>query len=380
MSRSQSGFTPPALIYRDLRQRYIRDPRLGHRLGRSFPNGVHVDETWGTPWLGTNANGFYGQEGAFDLSPKGGVIRILILGGSAAMGLGATQRESVLANRLMKRLRDLVGSHVEVLNGAVGDYASSQSLLYFITELVEYKPNIVICLDGFNDFSHSSWGTKFANGDWLPNTTRSFDDSLSAVLSWDGSLDRRTTKEIERRWNPRVIRREGRHRKREGRHSASTHGALAMVWDEPSTWSFKGEAIQWYLENRLSLKGVCKSRGIQLLHAVQPSLLWAEGDPATEEEAALLSLFDERLPMLSRLAPTYLTELAKESGNRLQAQTIDSSVESIHQGELLLSGAYWLAGRSTDMYSDPIHYNDAGQDAIAVTLTQLLSEGLGWVT
>ena len=84
--------------------------------------------------------------------------------------------------------------------------------------------------------------------------------------------------------------------------------------------------------------------------------------------------------MLSRLAPTYLTELAKESGSRLQAQTIDSSVESIHQGELLLSGAYWLAGRSTDMYSDPIHYNDAGQDAIAVTLTQLLSEGLGWVT
>lgn len=380
MSRSQSGFIPPALIYRDLRQRYIRDPRLGHRLGRSFPDGLHVDETWGTPWLGTNANGFYGQEKAFNLSPKNGVIRVLILGGSAAMGLGATQRASVLANRLMKRLRDLVGSHVEVLNGAVGDYASSQSLLYFVTELIEYRPNIVICLDGFNDFSHSAWGTKFADGKWLPNTTRSFDDSLSAVLSWDGSLDRETTRELDRRWNPRVIRRERRSRKRKGRVAANTHGALAMVWDDPLTWSFKRDAVQWYLENSLSLRGVCQSRGIRLLHIVQPSLLWPQNNPATEEETALLSLFDERLPILSRLAPTYFAELAKEAGFQPQGQTTDSAAESIHQGELLISGAHWLDGRSADMYSDPIHYNNAGQDAIAVSLSALLSKGLGWVT
>ena len=296
------------------------------------------------------------------------------------MGLGATRREAVLANRLMKRLGDSIGTHVEVLNGAVGDYASSQSLLYFITELVQYRPDIVVCLDGFNDFSHSTWGTKFGNGMWLPNTTRSFDDSLSAVLSWDGSLDKKTTREIERRWNPRVIRREWRRVKREGRAAATTHGALAMVWDDPSTWSFKREAVKWYLENSQSLRGVCEARGIRLLHVVQPSLLWPQNNPSTESEATLLSLFDERLPKLSRLAPTYFEELSRAFGCQLQKQRTDPLVGLMRQEGFLISGAHWLDGRTTDMFSDPIHYNDAGQEMIALRLAELLSEGLSWVT
>ena len=377
MTSSKEQFRAPALLYRDLHQRYIRDPRLGHRLGRSFESGVHADETWGTPWLGTNSNGFYGQDETFSERKPVGTCRIMLLGGSAAMGLGASARPLVLANQMAATLKRQ-GLPVEVLNCAVGDYSSSQALLYFLTEMMTFSPDIVVLLDGFNDFSHSTWGTKFGDGAWLPNTTRSFDDGLFAVLDWDQSLPKSIRKEVNRRWRPGAVRREKRRRRKKGRQIVDTHGAIGLVWDDPENWFVKSEAIEWYLRNVTSFSGVCSEYGMRFLQVVQPSMLWPEANTRSKEEKDLLALFDSRMPRIRELATAYFGELetafATKWGQNLDGRLADPDARSY-----FCSGAEWLLSRDSSMYSDPIHWNDEGQGVIARELCNVLVDRLAWI-
>lgn len=367
----------PAFAYRDLPLRYIRDPRLGHRLGRSFPADQHSDETWGTPWLGTNAAGLYGHVGDLpsdSTSPES--IRVVLLGGSAAMGLGATAPQFTIRAALESSLRNN-GASIYVINGAVGDYASSQSLLYFVTELIELKPHIVVVLDGFNDFSHSTWGSKYSGGAWLPNFTRSYDDGVIGVLSWDKSFEKR--ERLELKWRKSKIAQALKRRQRKRRRSATvqTHGQHGMVWDDPTDWSVKPEAIDWYLTNTRSLTGVVRASGAKLLHVIQPSLLWSSAKRLTDAEDQSLTLFNQRMPRLHELAQTYHDELRPRYLS--EAESILNSPDMVTTGFVdFADGTDILDAAVGQTYSDPVHYNDEGQLTVGEWIANRIRSNL-WV-
>lgn len=354
----------PALNYRELPLRYIRDPRLGHRLGRNFPNGQHIDETWGYRWLGTNGNGFYAHDTDIAWGPPiGDTFRIILLGGSAAMGLGASRRGSTIGACLEENLRRTSGARVEVLNCAVGDYTTSQSLLYFFTELVEFQPNAVISLDGFNDFSHSTWGTKYSNARWLPNTTRSFDDGLEAILTWDGSLTDDIIAELKLRRSPRAIRAEIRRRVRRGQHATIARASHGFVWDDPQAWSTKLSAIDWYLRNLASMAYYCRGVGIPYLHVIQPALLWPSPKALGPAENELLAKFNERMPRLAQLCESYYACLAPRYSEFVKNLGGGGPTATAHLA--MVDGTSWLQDRKQETYFDPVHYNDCGQSAVA---------------
>jgi lysophospholipase L1-like esterase len=106
-----------------------------------------------------------------------GVFRIIMMGGSTMYGIGAEApypRQPTLKNTetisafLQHRLNEQITKEgralrVEVINAAVTAYTTFQHLQYFNETLYEYRPDLIIFLDGHNDFYHyqvfNNWQT-----------------------------------------------------------------------------------------------------------------------------------------------------------------------------------------------------------------------------
>jgi lysophospholipase L1-like esterase len=123
------------------------DEQFGYRLrpGGTFPAGpnavIHI-----------NAQGFRGP--ALALSKPTGTYRVLTLGGSTTFGW-AVDEEATYPSRLEERLRQrcipALGDRIEVVNGGVPGYQSSQTALRFEADWVRYAPDMVLLMEGLND-------------------------------------------------------------------------------------------------------------------------------------------------------------------------------------------------------------------------------------
>lgn len=93
-----------------------------------------------------------------------GTYRIFLMGGSTAYGLGGLWRQiqtkyEVIKNSQtidadLERMLDdsLPGTHVEVINAAIVSTWTHHELIYLNQKILHYNPDMVLFLDGFNDF------------------------------------------------------------------------------------------------------------------------------------------------------------------------------------------------------------------------------------
>lgn len=89
-----------------------------------------------------------GLRGGEIRAKRDSMIRIIAIGGSTAFGTGLPSDNATWTAQLQKRY-----VNIEVLNAGVIGYLSGQELTYLVTTLVGLNPDIVIALDGWNDFS-----------------------------------------------------------------------------------------------------------------------------------------------------------------------------------------------------------------------------------
>ena len=151
---------------------FIPDGMYGWRLG----NSVAVTKTpFGSSKITlrlTNSQGF-SSSGDFNFfynkEKQDDLYRVIILGGSTVEGDGAEDISSNLASHLKKRLSKRI-SNIEVINAGVGGYRSRQQLLYYITELYLYNPDLVIFYDGWNDLQFAR-ETTYNMSELTTNTT-----------------------------------------------------------------------------------------------------------------------------------------------------------------------------------------------------------------
>lgn len=78
-------------------------------------------------------------------------FRVILLGGSTVFGEGSSRPELNIANLLERELSQELNMNVEVINAGVVGYSSAQELLYFISELKNYNPDVIISYNGWND-------------------------------------------------------------------------------------------------------------------------------------------------------------------------------------------------------------------------------------
>jgi hypothetical protein len=80
-------------------------------------------------------------------------LRVFILGGSAAFGVGATSPERTWWVHLENGLSSELGRKVSVLNAAVPGFVSTQERIMLDLMVLPRKPDLVVFLHGLNDIS-----------------------------------------------------------------------------------------------------------------------------------------------------------------------------------------------------------------------------------
>ncbi|MBI2252703.1 MAG: SGNH/GDSL hydrolase family protein [Armatimonadetes bacterium] len=99
-----------------------------------------------------NSMGFRGKE--FRIPKDKNIFRIIILGGSAAFGIGASSDKKTIGGRLEEILNENIKSkHFEVYNMAIPGYISAQELITLQFYGIDFKPDLVIDINGFNDIT-----------------------------------------------------------------------------------------------------------------------------------------------------------------------------------------------------------------------------------
>jgi hypothetical protein len=101
-----------------------------------------------TPYFTINRDGFRGREVPRE---KGEKKRIIVLGGSTAFGTGLENDGQTFAAHLERILEG-----AEVINAAVIGHHSKQELIYILSELIEWRPDLIIAIDGWNDWEFNS--------------------------------------------------------------------------------------------------------------------------------------------------------------------------------------------------------------------------------
>jgi hypothetical protein len=98
-----------------------------------------------TEWFRINSNGFRGPELKAASSSR---RRVILLGGSTAFGTGLDDDAQTIAAHLESLL-----DNAEVVNAGVIGFQSGQELAYYVKDLIDLRPDTVIALNGWNDFS-----------------------------------------------------------------------------------------------------------------------------------------------------------------------------------------------------------------------------------
>jgi len=85
------------------------------------------------------------------------VFRVIVLGGSTVEGDGSLGSTTTLPAKLQDILwgryksAKRPQSRIEVINAGVGGYFSTQELLFYISELRRFQPDLIISYNGWND-------------------------------------------------------------------------------------------------------------------------------------------------------------------------------------------------------------------------------------
>jgi len=89
-----------------------------------------------------NSRGLRAAEGVeHDPAPK-----VILLGGSSAFGFGVRTDQETISYLLEQSIK----SH-RVINAGVTGFLSGQELTYLVTDLIDYRPDLVVVYDGWND-------------------------------------------------------------------------------------------------------------------------------------------------------------------------------------------------------------------------------------
>jgi hypothetical protein len=140
-------------------QFFLPDGLLGWRLA---PTTSAFFSDHGLQYLFiTDENGFVAdvKDPPVALEKPVNVYRVIVLGGSTVMGYGApSPKQNIvesLRNLMQQRgLNSHNGKRIELINAGINGYNSAQEYLYFVSDLLRFKPDLVIVYDGWNDAAY----------------------------------------------------------------------------------------------------------------------------------------------------------------------------------------------------------------------------------
>ncbi len=325
---------------------FTLDPLLQYRPRPGLTHDFPVPGRSPVRWV-TNSRGFRGPE--FDAGREAGTSRIVILGDSVAFGYfnpEAATIASFLREDLLRR------APAEVINAGVPGYVSLQSLLLLQTEVLDWRPDLVFLVVGWND---AALGYR---KDWSPARTlqmapvgRRYPEDPTLLHHVDAILRKAS-----------ALYRLARSRRLHSEAARDAGGGMEVINDEglflPPAAPVNTRALGTYRRNIESIAAVCRAREIRLIVATWPSSLGGEISSDAKKRM---------LPWLRPLGVTLPTVVAT-----WQSYTAEIRSLAAERGvEILdLERIFEATGSRMDLFADPIHLLDEGNRVVAAELAR----------
>lgn len=266
-----------------------------------------------------NRHGFRGPDIERDAAT--GVTRVALLGGSTAFGHGASTPEAAVARVLERDLTARTGRPHEVLNAACIAHHSQQELIVLATEVVDFAPDVIVVLDGWNDFYQAGF--------------RPHDEPLfHALFAELESLIARAQHPLRNAVRASALVR-GIERKR----------ARATV----EGFAERPDAVPAYRRNLEQIVRLGRANAARVLLVPQPEL-FARAGPIPDAEQAVRERkraggYDDYAPLYTRYVEAARDVAASLSAGFLDATTI-------------------FDGTDESVFTDWVHLNDRGNERL----------------
>ncbi|MBM3506233.1 MAG: SGNH/GDSL hydrolase family protein [Alphaproteobacteria bacterium] len=346
---------------------WIGDPLLGHRSAR---NVVVTENRWS--YRRTNTQGFIITEAdapTYPRTPSPETYRIMVLGGSTVEGNGASGSLNALPAQVLRALKGYLPTapgttRFEVINAGVAGYYSVNELLFYMSELRDFHPDLIISYNGWNDLqiqnrllkSHGLEHPRLVNEDhvdfsriiadhfsWVATATRFAAlsaTSTAALLRGSATLDLalRVTRKFVQAVNPQAI---------------------------PDNYYFDPEAAHRYIDNLLTLNLLAARDGVAHAWFLQPLAGVGEHPPAR------FLGFDEQAYLDTR--PGYAQQrllfygAVREHMARLRAEPPAQTFACMADVTDV------FAGNPAAVYADGGHLTDEGNRLVAARLISELA-------
>ena len=290
--------------------------------------------------LNTNSLGYRGEEVT---QPKpSDMTRIVVLGGSTAMGYGVYDDETIPAY-LEKILKDeLPDQQIEVINAAMAGFNSSQELVQLSLDVLDLEPDMVIIIDGANDLLFG------LATDWQPHRTPAMRQQAMEYTA----IRKGEAKEITRQVFRAIL-------------HQSTALALVQQFRLPrankenfSNFTLHPETIDVYMMNHLRMASLAKDSGIKIVFVLQPLL--GVGDKAlSDTESTIL----KEAPDFSLKMNQHLSEITV---------ALADSQKCTMNHTLCLDFVNVFATHSQTLFIDGVHFNPLGNQIFAQQLAKKL--------
>lgn len=318
---------------------------------------------------GINSRGFRGSEVSNVLDKR---KRIIVVGGSAAMGTG------IATNETFEAVMEGLNPHYEVINAGVVGFLSGQELAYTVTELVDYHPQIIIAFDGWNDLHeqwyHSAWfpGNKEKEKDEIGFNNNFFCLQIEKKLIDNYKTETSLFQSFGRFFNTAVDKSILLSRLRIKVARAMQHLPLAKDSRgknkamEPSvSAAYFAEIVNTYTNNLRKMNDFCKSQGVKFVVVFQPELGCKVN--RTAEEQTMLTNFAFGSKNYAQEFPALYKRFIEYSKNIFKKH----EVEYVDINE-----THIFSSSSKTLFTDAVHISKNGNQIIAEIINAYLANNL----
>lgn len=343
------------------------------------------DKTGGA--LGTDQYGFChnGDRHRVLLPKKDNAYRIFILGGSTVWGVGVNSNNETIAAQLEAKLR-ITSPRVEVINAGVRGWMSFQEFTYLSKDLLAYKPDLVIILDGMNDFyypnfykdlppdisPHQQEIMRLINGSLSENPLHVIAWNIKGILVVTADMCKNTLRSTidytRYRLYSTFILKKMIHKLHKPAIVNSQEIAPAQNAAIDQRANVNPASYITYIKNLTSIMGVCRAHSIDCMILFQPTLASGDKKEITASEKDILNNIETSYSMknIVALIQSYCAIMKVEFEN-LQKKQSNPHVWIENLSEL-------FSQTKECVYFDAVHYNSRGAEMIATEIAEKIKK------
>ena len=310
-----------------------------------------------------NSQGFRGND-VLPMPKKR--TRIIVVGGSNAYGAGGLDQET------FEVLLEKLNPNYEVINAGVIGFLSGQELTYIVTDLVDFRPHIIIAFNGWNDLHeqwyHDSWFPMRKEKDEMgynnnffffqieKKLTDNYKTEVEPLQSFKRFLKCIVSKSSTLAW----VRTRIWYLKQRLSHKQTSLKQMAQYSEVNQEYYFH-EIVNNYTKNLKKMNDPCASQGIKFVVVFQPELGLKLNK--NSEEGRLLSAYNLGSENYPREFPALYKRFIENTKTILKRNKVKY---------LDINTAPEFFNSSKTLFIDAVHTNKDGNEIIAKIINKYL--------